>query len=106
MNKKSPRWNIGVFFESKNKRYHCYAIHTNGKVEKAGWNINLTNAVLLASDLVQALNRDHRYAGKYEGKDEIVGTKVSNSKINKIIKEQDEATKKFLASHKKIFGTV
>ena len=102
MKRKSPRWNKVV--SKQGDTYHSYAVHTNGKVEKAGERKNLNDAILCADELTNMLNQYHRYAGKYEGKDIIVGRRVSTLKVNRILKRQSDALRNFLKKEREIFG--
>ena len=100
--KKSPRWNPAVYKSGND--YHCYAVHTNGKVEKSAVKPDLVDAVLSADELCNMLNRYHRYGGKYKGTDKIVGRKVSVKTVERILRRADEAFAKYMEAHKKIFG--
>ena len=99
---KSPKWFPEV--RIKDGRYYAYAIHTNGKVEREGSYLEKIDAILSASDLSNMLNLYHRYAGKYAGTDELIGTKIPQKDIDDQLKRSEAAWKEYAIAHEKIFG--
>ncbi|MCK9458536.1 MAG: hypothetical protein M0R80_02760 [Proteobacteria bacterium] len=100
-----PRWNPQVYVDKQcPPLYYAYAVHTNGKIEAAGCREDLDDATLLADELANMLTKHHRYAGQYKGTDALIGTRVSQNKIEAIIKDWAERTNKYMQAHKKIFG--
>ena len=84
-------------------KFHAFAVHTNGKVEKAAERPLLIDAVLSADELSNMLNLYHRSAGRYAGKDVRTGKKVRSDKIAGMLYRSAEALKVLMKAHKKIF---
>lgn len=86
----------------------AYAVHTSGKVEREGAYKDKIDGILNAHSFARILNQYHRYAGKYEGKDKLLGDPIPQEEIDATIDRHDKAwkvymekMKPFLKRHKK-----
>lgn len=75
-------WHVEVrYVRGSEYPFLAYAVHKNGKVEREGRYAKAFDAFLHAKSFVASLNRLHRYAGKYEGKDRLVGKLIDLQKL-------------------------